>query len=121
MSSFEFGGLETPRYSASGSSTPSECGPSGMMGVGAEQATIAIEHGTEASWGEGAVFDADVVPRQELTQPVSVPIFSPYVEHPKAEPVLSRQKQAQVGWSYRQILEIVAFPPPDAPHLCTRG
>jgi hypothetical protein len=34
-----------------------------------------------------------------------------------ADPVLPRQKQAQVGWSYRQILEIVTFLPPDAPHL----
>jgi hypothetical protein len=34
-----------------------------------------------------------------------------------ADRVLPRQKQAQAGWSYRQILEIVAFPPPDAPHL----
>ena len=87
------------------------------MGVGAEQATVAIEHGTGASWGEGAVFDAHVVPSQEFTQPVSVPLLSAHVEHPKADPVLPRQKQAQVGWSYRQILEIVAFPPPDAPHL----
>ena len=31
--------------------------------------------------------------------------------------MLPRQKQAQAGWTYRQILEIVAFPPPDAPHL----
>jgi hypothetical protein len=31
--------------------------------------------------------------------------------------MLPRQKQAQVGWTYRQVLEIVAFPPPDAPHL----
>ena len=34
-----------------------------------------------------------------------------------ADRVLPRQKQAQAGWSYRQILEIVAFPPPDAPHV----
>ena len=34
MSSFEFGGLETPRWSASGLSVPSESGPSDMMGVG---------------------------------------------------------------------------------------
>jgi hypothetical protein len=33
-----------------------------------------------------------------------------------ADPV-PRQKQAQAGWTYRQILEIEAFPPPDAPHL----
>jgi len=34
-----------------------------------------------------------------------------------ADPVLPRQKQAPAGWTYRQVLEIVAFPPPDAPHL----
>ena len=34
-----------------------------------------------------------------------------------ADPVLSRKQQAPAGWTYRQILEIVAFPPPDAPHL----
>jgi hypothetical protein len=34
-----------------------------------------------------------------------------------ADPMLMRHKQAQAGWTYRQVLEIVAFPPPDAPHL----
>ena len=28
-----------------------------------------------------------------------------------------RQTHAHADWTYRQILEIVAFPPPDAPHL----
>jgi len=34
-----------------------------------------------------------------------------------ADPVLPWKQQAPAGWTYRQILETVAFPPPDAPHL----
>ncbi|KAI0287309.1 hypothetical protein BC826DRAFT_57381 [Russula brevipes] len=35
----------------------------------------------------------------------------------QGESMSSDSKQPPVGWTYRQILEIVAFPPPDAPHL----
>ena len=118
MPSFNFGGLETSRCSGSEPSIPSENGRSDEMGVEGEQPGIAIERNTEASWGEGAGFEPDIIPLQASTQPGSVrPFFPPSVEHPMADPVLPRQKQAQAGWTYRQILEIVAFPPPDAPHL----
>jgi len=92
MSFFDFGGLETSRCPGSESSIPSENGRSDEMGVEEEQATIAIERSTEASWGERPVFEPDSVPHQESTQPVSVrPFFSPSVEHPMADPVLPRQ------------------------------
>jgi hypothetical protein len=75
MPSFNSGDPETSRYWGSGSSMPSEDGRSDETGVEAEQSRIAIERNTEASWGERAVFEPDIVPHQESTQPGSARPF----------------------------------------------
>jgi hypothetical protein len=91
MQLFHFGGLETSRCSGSESSIPpSEIGNSDERGAEAKQSTTVIEHNTEASWGERAVSEPEIVPYQkESAQPGSVSlVFLQPVHLSMAEPVL---------------------------------
>jgi hypothetical protein len=76
MPLFNPGGVETSQCSGSESGMPPENGRSDEMGVEVEQSTATTEHNTEASWGERAVFEPDIVPHQMgLTQPRCVRSF----------------------------------------------